>query len=419
MAAASLRNNGGDNAPASSLGDVLDVLLRFGALLLRAGSTAIRTRECLGLAARQMQLDELSASLALDSLTISIGRAGERATAVREIGPSMIDAWRIRQLERLAETIGPDRAPDTMVADLAKIETAPHQFAALPIAAMIGIASGCFAFINGGGIPEMAIACIGGGIGQGLRSGLSHLRLNQFAVAALCAAAASGVYVSIAVAAARAGFGSAPHPVGVMSSVLFLVPGFPLIAALFDLLQHQTGAAIGRLAYGLMILLAVSLGLSVVVALSGIDLSPQPRPELVYPLTLALRAAASFVAAAAFAMLFNNSLGIAALVGVVALGANSLRLVLHDAGLMLAPAAFFAALFIGVAALLAPRTMPRIALVVPAIVIMVPGLYAFDALVSFNRGEVLDGLGAAASCSFIIGALAMGLATARFLDRRY
>jgi uncharacterized membrane protein YjjB (DUF3815 family) len=50
---------------------------------------------------------------------------------------------------------------------------------------------------------------------------------------------------------------------------------------------------------------------------------------------------------------------------------------------------------------------------VPAIVIMVPGIYAFDMIVQFNRGQMLDALQASASCAFIIGALAMGLATVR------
>jgi hypothetical protein len=63
--------------------------------------------------------------------------------------------------------------------------------------------------------------------------------------------------------------------------VLFLVPGFPLIAGLFDLLQYQTVAAVGRFTFGLMILLSVALGLSFVVEVAKIDISRQPPLELV------------------------------------------------------------------------------------------------------------------------------------------
>ena len=100
-----------------------------------------------------------------------------------------------------------------------------------------------------------------------------------------------------------------------------------------------------------MILLAVALGLSLVIAFAGIDLSRPPPLELAYPLKLVLRAVASFVAACAFAMLFNSSPRTVLAVGLLALGANGLRLALNDMGMMLAPAAFFAGLAIGLVGL--------------------------------------------------------------------
>ena len=48
---------------------------------------------------------------------------------------------------------------------------------------------------------------------------------------------------------------------------------------------------------------------------------------------------------------------------------------------------------------------------------MIPGLYAFEMIVLFNRGRVLDALQAAALFGFVIGALAMGLAAARVFNR--
>jgi uncharacterized membrane protein YjjB (DUF3815 family) len=54
---------------------------------------------------------------------------------------------------------------------------------------------------------------------------------------------------------------------------------------------------------------------------------------------------------------------------------------------------------------------------VAPIVIMMPGIYAYEMIVLFNRGPMLDALQASAICGFVIGALAMGLATARFFVR--
>ena len=370
--------------------------------------------------ARDMGFDAVSVSLTMDSVTASVRRAGERVTAMREVGPPGINAWRIGELEQLVRTADPGLTPREIAAKVAEIESAPPLYSAPQIAAAIGAASGGFAFINGGAALEVIAAGIGGAIGQWSRTWLSRRRLSHYGVATLTAVLASGAYVLAAMLAGHLGFGFARHPAGFISSVLFLIPGFPLIAALFDLLQNQTVAAVSRLAYGAMTLLAVALGLSIVIAIAGVDLSRQPPLELAYPLKLLLRAVASFAGGCAFAMLFNSSPRTVLAVGLVALGTNELRLVLHDYGMMLAPAAFFAALAVGLVALLVDQRLnvPRIAMIVPAIVIMVPGVYAFEMIVLFNQGQMLAALQATAACGFVIGALAMGLAAARFFSPR-
>jgi uncharacterized membrane protein YjjP (DUF1212 family) len=324
----------------------------------------------------------------------------------------------IGELERLAKTAALRPAPGDIAIKLAEIESASSWYSAVQSAAATGAASGAFAFLNGAAAPEMIAAAIGGAVGQALRSWLSYRYLNQYGAAALSAIAASGVYVLVAALAGDEGFGFLHYPAGFIASVLFLVPGFPLIAALFDLLQYQTVAAVSRLAYGMMMLLAVAFGLSIVIAVAGIDISPQPPLELAYPLKLLLRGAASFLAASAFAMLFNSSPRTVLAVGLLALGANGLRLILNDMGMMLAPAAFIAALAIGLVTLPADRgfNVPRMSMTAAPIIIMVPGIYAFEMIVLFNRGQMLEALAASASCGFVIGALAMGLATARFFS---
>jgi uncharacterized membrane protein YjjP (DUF1212 family) len=397
----------------------VDVLLRFGALMLRAGNTATGTREWLDVIARKMGFDAVWVSLSFDSITASVRRAGEWITAMREIGPPGINAWRIAELEQLAKTAGPELSPRDIAVRLSEIESTMPRYSAVQIAAAVGAASGGFAFLNGAAVPELIAATIGGGAGQGLRWWLSRRQVNHYGAAAICAVAASGVYVLAAALARSLGVGFAHYPAGFIASVLFLIPGFPLIAALFDLLQYQAVAAVSRLAYGVMILLAVAFGLSIVIAVAGIDISRQPPFELIYPVKLLLRAVASLVAGCAFAMLFNNSPRTVLAVGLLALAANSLRLVLNDMGMMLAPAAFFAALAIGLVALVADQrcNVPRMAMAVAPIVIMMPGIYAFEMIVLFNQGKTLDALLASAACGFVVGGLAMGLATARVFSR--
>ncbi len=387
--------------------------------MLRSGNTAARTREWIEVVARKMGFDSVAVSLSLDAITASVRRAGERTTAMREIGPPGINAWRIGELERLARTLGSKIAPREVAVGMMAINSTRPLYSGVYTAAAVGVASGGFAFLNGAAPPEMAAAAIGGGIGQALRSWLSRRRLNHYGIAALSAITASGLYVVAAAVASYFGVAFANYPAGFIASILFLVPGFPLIAGLFDLLQYQTVAAVSRLAYGVMVLLAVALGLSIVIAVAEVDVTRQPSFALAYPLELLLRAAASFVAGCAFAMLFNGSPRTVLAAGLLAAGANGLRLALIDWGMMSAPAAFLAAFAIGLVGLLSERgfDVPRIAIIVAPIVIMIPGLYAFEMIVLFNGGQMLEALEASAACGFVVGALAMGLATARFFGR--
>jgi len=398
----------------------VDVLMQFGTSMLRAGNTAVRTRECMDAMARKMDLDLVAVSLSLDSITATVRSSGHCATVMRAIGPPGVNAWRIGELEQLARVVSPSTASHEIAARLTGIESAPPLYSTMQIAVAIALASGSFAFLNGVGLPEMTAAAIGGGSAQVLRSWLSRRHLNQYGTAALAAITASGLYVALAALANSAGFGSSNYPAGFIASVLFLVPGFPLIAALFDLLQYQTLAAISRLAHGMMILLAVAFGLTIVVGVAGVDISRQPPVELAYHFRLVLRAAASFIAACAFAITFDSAPRTVLAVGCSALVANDLRLVLIDTGWTLASAAFLGALTIGLLAVFLDRrfNVPRMATTVAPIVIMIPGLYAFEMIVLLNRGQVLEALQACAQLGFAIGALAMGLAAARFFVAR-
>ena len=415
----SSRDQAGGTASAT-LDEAMEALLRFGAAMLRAGNTATRTHALTETMGKKLGFDSVALSLTLDSITASVRRGGERSTAVREIGPPGVNAGRIAELERLAKADEPALTAREVTRRLAEIEAALPRYSATQIAGAVGVASGGFAFLNGADAPEMIAASIGGGIGQWARAWLSRRHVNQYASAALAAVVASGCYVLLAALAGHAGIGFTRYPAGFIASALFLVPGFPLIAGLFDLLQHQTVAAVSRMAYGVMILLAVVLGLSIVIALGGVELGRQPPLELAYPMTLSLRALASFAAGCAFAMLFNSSTQIVLASGLLALAANDIRLTLIDLGIALAPAAFVATLLIGLVASVAERRFeaPPMAMVVAPTVIMMPGLYAYEMIVLFNRGQMLDALQATAACGFVIGALAMGLAAARFSVRR-
>lgn len=409
-----------ETAPSSpALAETLEALLRFGALMLRSGDAAFHVRQSMAAIAHNMGIEVLSLQIGLGSIAASARRGGEMATLVREVGTPGVNTERVAALERLARAI----APGTMACELANkltaIESAPPHYSVAQTAAAVGAACAAFAFLNGGIWPEMAACAVGGGTGQGLRSLLLRRRFNQHAVTALCAVVAAAVYCLVSTMAEHLGFGAARNSIGLISSVLFLVPGFPLVTALLDVLHHETTTALSRLAYATMLLLAGALGLSVVIAVVGFSIETPPARALTEPLMLALRACASFAGACGFAMLYNGAWRNVLHVGLIAIIGNEIRLTLHDIGLALPSATFLGALAVGLTASLLGRWLneTRVALTVPGIIMMVPGLYAFEALVYFNQGDILAGLKAAILVGFVIGAMATGLAAARFISQ--
>ena len=398
----------------------LEEVMRFGALMLRSGHAAFRVRQSMRAIARGLGLDLLSVKLELGSIVASARCGAETATLVREVGAPTVNTARIAALDTLARTSPPVSSASELAAKLTAIETAPPRYSIVQTAVAVGVACGAFAALIGGVGPEVAACAVGGGVGQALRSLLLRRRFNQYAVTALCAVIASAIYCLSSAAAVHAGFGAARNSVGLISSVLFLVPGFPLVAAMLDFLQHEWGAALSRLAYATALLLAAAFGLSLVIFVVGFSIERSSPPELPMPQMLALRAVASFAGACGFAILYNGTWRNVLAVGVIALIGNEIRLALHDLGLAMPPATFFGALAVGLMASLVARwvTGVRIVLTVPGVIMMVPGIYAFETLVNFNRGEVLAGLTAAVTVGFVTGAMATGLAAARFVTQR-
>jgi uncharacterized membrane protein YjjP (DUF1212 family) len=406
----------GQKAP---LAEALEVLLRFGTLMLRAGDTAFRVRDSMGMLATSMGIESLSLHITINGMTATVRRNGEQMTLVSEVLPLGINAWRIGALERLARTRRPDLAPKDLAADLDAIEAVPPIHSIITVAVAIGLASGAFSYLNDGDMLGTGAAIAAGGLGQAARMLMFRRHLNQYAVTTLCAILASGSYCLIVAGISRQGF-QPSDAVGFISSVLFLVPGFPLVASLLDLLQHQTVAGVARLFYGMLILLAAAFGLSLVAAVAGLTSVPASAPHGVELVPVLWRAVASFAGGCGFAILYNSSARTVLAVGLLSLLGNDLRLVLHDLGMALPPATFFGAFAVGLLASLARATFrdPRIVLTVPGIIIMTPGIYAFQTIVLLNQSDILAAIQAGAVCCFIVGGMAMGLAAARFISER-
>ncbi|HLS74664.1 MAG TPA: threonine/serine exporter family protein [Actinomycetaceae bacterium] len=396
------------------------VVLRLGSLLLAAGAGSYRVKDSMRRAAYALGLHEHRAQVTLTEITTS-SREGEHVrtevTEQREVG---VNAERIDALAGVVNRLLPGITVSELHALLDRVEGTGPRYGPLLNPLAVALACAAFALLNDGGPLVCLVVLIAAGLGQYVRRHLQRVGLNKFAITALSAALSSSIYVGIMQGANQVGLADPSHEAGLISAVLYLVPGFPMVTAVLDIVRMDLSAGLTRLVYVTATLLSAGMSVWAVTWIGELQIDAPEVGAVSGGLLLALRILASGVAAAGFAMLFNSSPPAAAVAGVIGAVANPARLYLVDAGLAPQVASLLAACTVGLlAALVAARgPFSRVTLSVPAVVIMVPGVLVYRSLVHLNEGQVATALGHGVEATFVIMGIGVGLALARMLTDR-
>jgi len=240
---------------------------------------------------------------------------------------------------------------------------------------------------------------------------------NTIGVAFLAGMIASAAYLGLVVLWEMATGDATIHQAGVVSSILFLIPGFPLVTALLDVLRLDMLAGLTRGFYAGFLFLAAGMAVWASAWLVGADMFEGPTYVIPEPWLFLLRVGATFLASGGFAMLFTAAPSAALMAGVNGAIINSLRLTLQDAGAYNVVVCGLAALAAGVIAHFLARVSPhsRVSLSVPAVVVMIPGVSFFRAVSSINAGDAVAAVQPLFNCALVILAIGAGLAAARML----
>lgn len=286
-----------------------------------------------------------------------------------------------------------------------------------------GLACGGFIFLLGGGLPEVICAFLGAACGQYIRAIMGKHRLTLVAKIAVAVAIACSVYFMSFHVGEILFHINHDHAYGYIGAMLFVIPGFPFITSGLDMSKLDMRSGLERLTYAILIIvIATMAGWAVATILR---LHPGSMPKLkIDPGTLTcLRLLASFCGVFGFSIMFNSRPQMAATAAVMGAMANTLRLSLVDyAQVAPALAAFIGALTAGLLASIVRKKVgfPRIAITVPSIVIMVPGLYMYRAVFNFGITNINIGAYWIVEALMIVVALPLGLLAARILtDKKW
>lgn len=138
----------------------------------------------------------------------------------------------------------------------------PERYNRWLVVFMIGLSCASFSHLAGGDIQVFIMTFIASAIGMIVRQEIGHRHFNpllNFAVTAFVTSLISAQAVVFQI-------GNQPH-IAMASSVLMLVPGFPLINSVADVLKGYINMGIARFVMASLLTLATCLG---IVAVGGI-----------------------------------------------------------------------------------------------------------------------------------------------------
>ena len=196
-----------------------------------------------------------------------------------------------------------------------------------------------------------------------------------------------------------------------------------MVTSMLDLARQDFSSALSRAAYVLVVMAAAGVSVWTVTFLVHWEVEATDTAVPTGFLLHALRCFCSFIAAYGFAMLFNARTKASLLAAIVGAMANTARLVLIDFHVPWQLAVGLAAVTIGLLAQLfvSRASLSRVALSVPAVVIMIPGVPFYRAISALNNQTVEANIavgqaaGNLAEVFFVITAIGVGLAVARII----
>ncbi|MBR6484882.1 MAG: threonine/serine exporter family protein [Clostridiales bacterium] len=406
----------------SPLSEKAGLIGRVGLMFLSYGAGAFRVRAAMNKISRALNVT-CNADIGLKSIDYTCIEKGETCTNALSNVTTGVNTDKLHYMEIFCDGFT-ERACRYSIDDFHKmldtIEKGRGNYKLIQLSLAAGIACSAFAFLLGAGAVDMVCALIAAFFGFMVRKLLLNKKITLFANTGAGVFTSCVVYIIMVKILGTVTGSPMDFRAGYICSMLFVIPGFPLITGGIDLAKLDLKSGIERITYSVLVIGIATLSASFAAAIlmfAPVDFEPYTLP--LYFL-IPLRFIMSFLGVFGFSVIFNSRFKMASIAGLIGAIANVLRLLLTDLGVSLSIAAFFGALAAGLMASAIKNYIgfPRITLTIPSIVIMVPGMFMYKGIFFFYQSDFATGLTWLAKALIVVVSLPLGLVFARILTDR-
>lgn len=401
--------------PDDSLGvgqrEAMEFTLRLGHALNQCGYPADSLQAILSAVSARLGLPHVETYTTATGLQMAFGPLIRQRTYLMAVQPGSLNLSKMTRLDEVAlKVMAGQLSPAEGIARIDQILVAAPPFGPLPTTLAYALASGAFARVLGGGLREITIALLIGGL-TGL---LALLAGRSERIEGLFAPLAAFLSTFLAGAIAANALPLASGIVA-LAGLVVLLPGLTLTIALEELSTHHLVTGVSRLSSAMITFLGIVFGVAMGSQLAQVSLGPARiiAPFALPAWTTLVAVAVSALAAVVIMRAQPRDTGWIILGTAIAYGASSLG------SLALGPlGAFLGALALGVASNVfsALRNRPALVMQAPGLLILVPGSVGYHSLAALLQSNTLTGVQAAFQMFLVGAALVYGLLFANLIS---
>lgn len=244
--------------------------VRCALLLMQYGAESVVVVDLTKRLGMSLGVTGVECALSFNAITLTTLYQGRCITTARNTVHQGINVNILVQIQQIVLDIERQKNQSTQNFDEYLVSDIEHRldhinrntYPNIILALFVGLSCACFAYLNGGNIKIALVTLVAGMCAMRVRTYLSTQHFNPFVVVIITAfvatcLGASGYFLNL----------GANTDVAVASSVLLLVPSFPIINALSDILKGYLNMGVGRWMFATMLTLSSCVGIVIALIL--------------------------------------------------------------------------------------------------------------------------------------------------------